>query len=381
MVMREAPNLAPTDSIARFLQRLKYLPTQSLPVLERGYLVGVVHQSDTLPIIAKPESERESLLAAPLSSIVVPSVVATPDNTPSEIGELMATHSVTMLPVVDEEGYCLGMVLASDLLSPDMPVPRPAMVGGMATPFGVYLTDGMHQAGAGNLALITSGVVLGLMFKVTLWATEALIHFGYHYGLPHTVSSKIDDVSATTGTTALMSIVVRLVSLLILLLLMRMTRLAGYHAAEHQTVHAIERTEKLTPDIVGRMPRAHPRCGTNIMAAGTLFFTLFQLASMLPNLDSAAPIVALIGTLVYWRPFGAILQERFTTRPASEKELVSGIKAGEDLLLQYRTASPTRTRLWKRIWCMGMVQNLIGVALVLTLTDALEIALRAHYHF
>ncbi|MCX6380817.1 MAG: hypothetical protein NT023_15320, partial [Armatimonadetes bacterium] len=88
-----------------------------------------------------------------------------------------------------------------------------------------------------------------------------------------------------------------------------------------------------------------------------------------------------IGTLAYLRRFGAVLQEVFTTRPASEEELLSGIKAGEELLLKYRTMPPARTRLWKRIWCMGMVQNLAGVSLALTLTELLETAIRARYHF
>ncbi len=379
--MRDAPDLAPTDSVGRFLQRLRYLPAQSLPVLDRGYLAGMVHQEDILRILETPSEEaRQTYIDSPLSEIMTASAItASPEMSPNEVGALLAKHRLSLIPVVDEEGYCLGMVLAHDLLAPDMPAPRPAVVGGMATPFGVYLTDGSIQAGASNLALVVSGVTLGVMFKVTLWATEAILHAGYRYGLPHAVTADIDVVS-NSPKAGLMNIVARLLSLLILLTLMRLTRLAGFHAAEHQTVHAIERTERLTVSIVGRMPRAHPRCGTNIMAAGTLFFTLMQFTMSVPGVSELAPVVALIGTLAYWRRFGSILQEVFTTRPASEKELLSGIKAGEELLEKYRNAPPTRTRLWKRIWCMGMVQNLIGVSLALTLMELLETAIRARLH-
>jgi len=380
--MRDAPDLTPTDSVGRFLQRLRYLPAQSLPVLEDGFLVGMVHQADVLRTLESPSSEaRQAFIDAPISEIMTKcEATASPNMSPDMVGTLIARHRLSLIPVVDEEDYCLGIVLAYDLLAPDMPAPRPAVVGGMATPFGVYLTDGSIQAGASNFALAVSGIMLGLMFKVTLWMTEAILHAGHRYGLPHAVTTDID-VVASSPKVGLTNITVRLLSLLILLVLMRMTRLAGFHAAEHQTVHAIERTEPLITSVVGRMPRAHPRCGTNIMAAGTLFFTLMQFSMSVPGLNELAPVVALIGTLAYWRRFGAVLQEVFTTRPASEEELLGGIKAGEELLLKYRTMPPARTRLWKRIWCMGMVQNLAGVSLALTLTELLETAIRARYHF
>lgn len=380
--MRDAPDLAPTDSVGRFLQKLRYLPAQSLPVLEEGRLAGIVRQEDVFRILENPSEEaRQAFLNSPLSEIMTDcAIIASPSMTVAEVGALLAKRSLSALPVADEEGYCLGVVLARDLLAPDAPAPRPAVVGGMATPFGVYLTDGSLQAGAGDFALLTSGVLLGVMFKATLWATEAILHLGYRYGIPRSVTVDID-VVVNSPSAGLMNIATRIISLLILLTLMRLTRLAGFHAAEHQTVHAIERTEPLTTSVVRRMPRAHPRCGTNIMAAGTLFFTLMQLISSLPGIAELAPVAALIGTLAYWRRFGAILQEKFTTRPASEAELLSGVKAGEELLEKYRNAPPARPRLWKRIWCMGMVQNLAGVSLAFAVVELLETAIRARWRF
>ncbi len=42
-------------------------------------------------------------------------------------------------------------------------------------------------------------------------------------------------------------------------------RLFGYHAAEHQTIHAYEHGADLTPEAVARFPAAHPRCGTGFL--------------------------------------------------------------------------------------------------------------------
>ena len=65
-----------------------------------------------------------------------------------EVGLLCAAKGTPQILVVDGAGVCHGLILYSDLLLPERPRPKPAMIGGMATPFGVYLTDGAQQAGA-----------------------------------------------------------------------------------------------------------------------------------------------------------------------------------------------------------------------------------------
>src|SRR6185437_6772147 len=61
-----------------------------------------------------------------------------------------------------------------------------------------------------------------------------------------------------------------LLRLLLILVFIRFSALAGYHAAEHQAVHTIEAREPLTIDRLRSKPRAHPRCGTNLMVVVAL---------------------------------------------------------------------------------------------------------------
>ena len=83
--------------------------------------------------------------------------------TSEEIGRLCAAHGLDVIPVVDADNYCLGIVSVTDLLLPEMPYSKPPVVGGMATPFGVYLTNGSLQAGVGNGALVAAGALMGAM--------------------------------------------------------------------------------------------------------------------------------------------------------------------------------------------------------------------------
>lgn len=365
--MRTAPELAPEDSLARFLQEARYLAALELPVQENGILKGVIAQTDVLPLLRGISAEeREKALESPVSGTMrADAPTARPDMSREEVGRLCAEYKVSMVPVADEDGYVLGVVLANDLLLPDMPLPRPSSVGGMATPFGVYLTNGSLQAGVGNLALVVTGFLISLFFTVSYGIVWGAIHLAERlFRLHDSPALNLDfEPNAHQAGLALASIGVKFAVFAVFLVLMRISRLTGYHAAEHQTVHAIERNETLSPEIVARMPRVHPRCGTNFMAAGLLFFTLFTLFSAIPALRDGAELFAALGAVFSWRPLGSFLQDRFTTRRANAGQLASGIAAGNDLLDKYLTCPPSRPRLLRRIWCMGLLQTALGMLL------------------
>lgn len=371
-VLRPAPLLMPEDSIGAFLETARSQPLQTLPVVRRGVLCGMVSSADVLPFLRlETLEERGQALTRPVSEMMrPPAAIASPQMTTQEIGALLAEQGLGLIPVVDSDGVCLGVVLASDLLLPDYAPPRPARVGGMATPFGVYLTDGALQAGASNVALVATGAVMALLLFFSRELLEIGLWFAQRYAhLPHLPIFDLDFEPASGQIGAgLISIGLQLLMLLIFFLLMRATRLAGYHAAEHQAVHALERNEVLVPNVVKRMPRAHPRCGTNLMAAGLLFYTFCRAFSYVPWLDPywTGPLFAALGTVFTWRPVGTFLQERFTTRPANEREIASGIAAADALTNAYLHSPPARVRFLRRVWCMGLLQVLCGSLLAMS---------------
>jgi uncharacterized protein YqhQ len=149
-----------------------------------------------------------------------------------------------------------------------------------------------------------------------------------------------------------------------------MPRMAGYHAAEHQTVNAIEAGAPLTPQAVSRHPRVHPRCGTNLWAFMTLTYLGVSLVSMLLATEFGRAHLSLVMSLVvgyvlfvalFWRRVGAWLQTHITTRRATPKELASGIRAGEELLRRHLAGTGEAPRPFERVWRMGLAQVMIGV--------------------
>jgi hypothetical protein len=139
---------------------------------------------------------------------------------------------------------------------------------------------------------------------------------------------------------------------------MRSIPLAGIHAAEHKVVHAIERGEDLDPEVVRRMPRVHPRCGTNLAVGGMLFLGLGS-AAWIPD-QTLRLMVAILATLLLWRRLGALVQRWITTSNPNEKQLMMGIRSGRELLDRYAHARTAMPSIGQRIWNSGMFQVVAG---------------------
>ncbi len=266
-------------------------------------------------------------------------------------------YEALALPVLDTENRYLGMFSRADAVAALGENVRPPVVGGMATPLGVWLTDGRLTGGAPPLGLFLSGLVLA--------ACYALAHFVILLALAAINSQwAVQFVSGRVGLDAggggLFSLIVTGAQGFLFLLALRLTPMAGIHAAEHQTVWAIERGLPLTPEIVAQMPRAHPRCGTNLIALIGLVTIWLQ---HMPSFDSVTILFSFIFTFFFWRQFGTALQEHLTTRPATRKQLESGIKAGREIMAKYQVQAHVLPPMVFRLLNSGMIFSFAGMSL------------------
>jgi hypothetical protein len=219
----------------------------------------------------------------------------------------------------------------------------------MAAPFGVHLTAGIVSAGPGKWALVATGGFLSLLLLAS-----RILAYGAHILLVQ------HSVKASTAET-----IANVLTFLTFAVLMRLSPLAGYHAAEHQVVHAIERGESLNLKTVSRMSRVHPRCGTNIATGVLLAATIFGADLNLPTaLAMLQPVVAIVVGLAFWRRAGSLVQYWVTTRPATVKQLEAGVKSGDALLAAYASSRNLRPSPLKSIWNAGMVQVAVGFMIV-----------------
>jgi CBS domain-containing protein len=272
--------------------------------------------------------------------------VLPPYATGAEALRLFQATGAPAIVVVDDAGEAVGVLTPARLIHAERDRSLFGKVGGMATPFGVYLTNGAVAGGVGSLALVATGAFLFGLFLIAGTAMSAVT-----VSVPRAWSgAQWWPWVYENGTLALF------------LLGLRLSPLAGVHAAEHMVVHALERGEALKPDVVRRMPRLHPRCGTNLAVGATLFLGVMNQAWL--GAQDVRLLVALVATLFLWRPLGMTVQHLVTTKPANDAQIRLGIRAGEDLLDKMDRAPIAHGTLLNRLLMSGLVQIMVGSFLV-----------------
>lgn len=280
------------------------------------------------------------------------------------------------LPLHDREGRLVAVLSRPEAA---LPVPTPRL-GGMATPLGVYLHDGISSGGAGFWGLVLTGMTMSVLALTAQLAAHAVSRL---------VSAHVPQLGLwgshlPAGVSLWLSAISPWLPLPFVFLLLRFIPLSGIHAAEHQVVHCVERREPLRVDTVRSMPRVHPRCGTNIFAGFTLFLLSFLAVFCLTEvqhwqmLDSVTLAAVLSGpfTLIYWRRAGGWVQQWFATRPATDPQISGAIFAAEQVLSRHQQLAPRGKRPrfapLRRFWTMGLAQILLGYAVVIALLTVAE---------
>jgi uncharacterized protein YqhQ len=235
--------------------------------------------------------------------------------------------------------------------------PRPPRISGTAMPTGVHLSAGYVRTSRDWELVATGLAVMGLA------AVAAVLSFFVVWLLDATTPAPTVGIllGVLSGNVpayyAYWQVLINLVAALTFLVVLRFSPLAGYHAAEHMTVTCIERLGRLDPEQVRHMPRAHPRCGTSLLA-GVLPIFLIAVPLLSVNKELAA-LVVIVGWVLRDRT-GIFLQQVFTTRPPSRKQLEAGIRAGERLLALMRQERPKPLSPAQRLWRRGFPQMAAG---------------------
>ncbi len=338
--MRPTRVVAAEDSIERAVTIFRHSNSPVLPVVADEELVGMVNEQCLARALA-----CEADLKAAVSTIMVAPATISPYSSGSDAFRTFSDQQIDLLIVADDLQRVRGIISPVDLFPKKKDLPRPPMVGGMATPFGVYLTTGSVRGGVSLFAVMATGALMFSMLVIAVVITDPLTVKVDHSHLPEYLKLAIG----------------QLTPYLLFLVFMRLIPLSGTHGAEHMVVHALEREEDLIPEIVARMPRVHPRCGTNLAVGISMFLTI----ALIPwvNDISIRVFVGVILSLFSWRPLGSFVQQFITTKKPSPRQLRSGIKAGNELLDRFATAHSSTASVPMRLWNSGLIHVIAGSTL------------------
>ena len=372
-LMRAVRPISVTDDLGTASALMRASTSPALPIVDGDRLVGLVTEAEIARALmeASQSGAAERARYRSVAELMTREIPYASDTMSiSQALDLLASSGAAALPIIGSSGMVLGIVFRSDLVAYLCNVLRPPTIAGMATPLGVYLTSGALRAGAGDLGLFLSGVMLMLLndaARLGLWLLAILARIGLHVdALAYLASPAI----SLPNRLDLIHYAALFVQAGLLLYFLKMSPLAQYHAAEHQVVNAIETGQPLIPEMISRMSRVHPRCGTNLAAAAVVFIMITQRFT-----GPIAMLVALAVVLLFWRAIGGYLQYAFTTRSPREKHIASGIEAGKELLAKYQSNLDARPTRRQRIWNMGFLQVAAGVAVMLLLEELITGAL------
>lgn len=350
--------LTPDDPLALAVRAMRDAPGRAAPVVADGILLGIVTESSVAAAWMYGDANLATVQSALLPG--VPCIQA--GSSVHQACAALSASGLPGLPVVDAAGRLYGMIQLPDIYQWLAGAPRPAAPGGMATPWGVYLTGAGARGGAQQwwqLAGTGLALTLGIMLSVGVslggyWLVQQ------HAGWPlYTLSMSSGQQPLLMDAAAVM---LRVFPVFLFALLLRLSPLAGYHAAEHMTVHAMEQGLPLVPQVVARMPRVHMRCGTNLAVGAAVFSLLASVpAGDWSDLTALLALVVMLGT---WRRLGGWVQQHVSTRPPTQAQIASGIRAGEELLEQFRAPGPRRLTLAGRLVTSGLPWVLLGAAAV-----------------
>jgi CBS domain-containing protein len=206
---RPAPIALPDDSIGHIAQNLRESTFGALPVLDRVPAERRMATGDDTPVrVLGLVLERDLIKCEPVREIphdtksTFSGESATEDKSTfiskpctaetimrADLGFVPAVFSlenalstlqrydVPALPVIDGNGSYLGLISHADVLAAMNQNIRPPMVGGMATPLGVWLTDGHISAGAPTFGLFLSGILMGLCYIFSYAVMAAIMYW------------------------------------------------------------------------------------------------------------------------------------------------------------------------------------------------------------
>lgn len=356
-LIKGAPVLEPEDSVRRAAGLIRASDGATLIVTGGGRVIGTVNEQAIASHLAMSDGSDEGL-DRPLAPLVNPGPVCISSGANlQQAAHVFGSTDADALPVIDNSGALRGIIYRRDVIGLMTRNLRPPSIAGMATPLGVYLTTGSHTGGAGNLGLFLTGMSLaGMMIAASLIADGLMRLVGLLTGLP--IQAYL--MSAPIGRFNLYDLPIYIyvgLTIVVMLVILRLSPLSGYHAAEHMTVHAIEAGEAVTTDVVRHMPRVHPRCGTNLMAAAGVFLILVSKFS-----GGVAVIIALLVVVIGWRAVGGWLQSIVTTKTPSDRQLANGVAAGKQLLERFQEQPNFQLTGFDRIWRMGLLQTASGLA-------------------
>jgi len=161
-IARPVEPLSPSDSIAHAVEQMRLSGLSVYPIVRNGTFVAMVSLETIDRYLERDwDFDIDRVRLSPVALTISDTVLIGVEQSTACIGGNYPISSATQvfrsvgdpdsLAVVEGNGTYVGLLVRSDLIAARIRTLAPHRMGGMATPLGVYLTDGINAGGAGTL--------------------------------------------------------------------------------------------------------------------------------------------------------------------------------------------------------------------------------------
>jgi CBS domain-containing protein len=349
----EFPAVSEKLEVYKLAEIFKAAKSDTLPVInDYGEVTGIVSEFDLAKVLEKfADFDREIFDSLRIKEIMTKNVfVKVEGEDTADLFTNLPLMNLRVIPIITaEKEYTGKCILRTNLINHLANKFKPLSIGGLATPIGVYMTDGKHTAGAGVLGLVLSGVYLAVIAELVQLISVYII------------------TGLNLSRTALIFL-----QIILFLLILRFTHLAKFHSAEHQTISAMEKGLPLTPETVKMQPKEHPRCGTNLMVMligiQVIVLISYEYLQAWHFISTMFVVIGILVLINHWKTLGYLVQKYLTTVKAGEKEILNSIAVGNELLqIQKKDPDLTPPSRLTKIWNTGIIYIFISFILTIEL--------------
>ncbi len=117
---KSCPKASPEDSVNRIASLLFETGVRAVPVIEKGFVKGIVSSHDVIDAAAKTKLFRQTAV----ESIMTEPILITEDTEIGRVRAMMREKNISRLPIVDKNDKIKGIVAAFDLLKAVKPRER-----------------------------------------------------------------------------------------------------------------------------------------------------------------------------------------------------------------------------------------------------------------
>lgn len=348
-ISEKIAGISKNQSLSKIIELLQAKSIETIPILDNEKICGMIDSKELLKTL-RYLNNNSNIYASKITAenIMTNNISTIPDtSTIEDILEKNAFyHAYT--PIVDENNNYTGECISrKKLICYIFKTLNLGKIIGIATPIGIYLTDGLHQTGSKDFGLVIFGAFLAFL-NFLIDFTNFFINFNE----------------------PIFNIIFKII---LFLILFKILPISSILASKHKVINAMNKGLPLTYDIVEAQSPIYTNGIINLFVLGIgILFIFYINYEFLPDIWIFKFFLTFIFLLILFSHFkhiNSFLQKIFLTKNTSKKQILQAIHSAENLQKLKQETPPRKISALQYIYTSGVLQIIVGFLIFINIIN------------